>query len=229
MAESIHAGHRNRLRQRFLSSSFKEFSEHEILELLLFYAVPRKDTNELSHQLINRFGSLSKVLDAKENDLKSAGAPDNVIIFLKMLPKLILSYVANKNSKSDKKSTVDTLKNECISTFLTPGSGNVILSLQNARGVEVFFEFFSTGTTNPTPEFQKTLVELVMKYHAVSAVIAIKKDFGVVFPTSKDIQNALRYKYTLSRVNVHLMDYLIVSDKDSFSLSHDSDTIMIFK
>ena len=59
---SLHDGHRNRLRERFLRDGLDTFDEHQALEMLLFYAMPRKDTNALAHELIQRFGSLASVL-----------------------------------------------------------------------------------------------------------------------------------------------------------------------
>ncbi|MDD6279065.1 MAG: JAB domain-containing protein [Oscillospiraceae bacterium] len=67
----IHSGHRDRLRSRFLNTGANGFSEHELLELLLFYALPRVNTNEISHRLIERFGSLKNVLEASPDELKS--------------------------------------------------------------------------------------------------------------------------------------------------------------
>ena len=66
---SIHAGHRERIRERLRTAGLNAFSEHEVLELLLTFAIPRQDTNPLAHDLINTFGSLSAVLDADESEL----------------------------------------------------------------------------------------------------------------------------------------------------------------
>ena len=221
---SIHSGHRERLRQRFISSGFKDFSEHEILEMLLFYSIPRKDTNELSHQLINKFGSLSRIFDANADELSDAGASENTVVFLRLVTKLIQNYVSTKKCEPNQKYTISRLKNKCITTFLTPGMGNFAVSLHNAKNIEVFFETVDTSVE----DIDKRLIETTMKYHAVSAVIAIKRDNGVVFPTMDDIDTALRFKNNLSRVNVRLNDFLIVSDKECFSFAEDSETITVF-
>ena len=60
----VHDGHRQRLKERFLKDGLDGFEPHNVLELLLFFAVPQRDTNEIAHQLINHFGSLSGVFDA---------------------------------------------------------------------------------------------------------------------------------------------------------------------
>ena len=67
--KNIHEGHRKRLRQRFDQVGLDGFSEHEILELILFQVIPRRDTNPLAHELINHFGNLAEVLDASKDEL----------------------------------------------------------------------------------------------------------------------------------------------------------------
>lgn len=90
-AGGIHAGHRGRMRQRFLASGLEGFQEHEILELLLFYAVPRRDVNAMAHMLIQRFGSFSAVLDASEEELCSIpGVGPGVAHFLKLVPQVMV-------------------------------------------------------------------------------------------------------------------------------------------
>lgn len=68
-AKGLHDGHRARVRQRFLTEGLRGFESHQILEMLLFYGIPRRDTNELAHRLINTFGSLSRVMEAEYEDL----------------------------------------------------------------------------------------------------------------------------------------------------------------
>ena len=69
MAQGIHDGHRERVKQRFLKEGLDHFEPHQIMEMLLFYGIPRRDTNELAHQLISTFGSLARVLDAPYEEL----------------------------------------------------------------------------------------------------------------------------------------------------------------
>ena len=68
--ENIHQGHREKMRQRFLKSGLEGFADHEALELLLYYAIPRRDTNPIAHRLMERYGSLTAVLSAPAEDLK---------------------------------------------------------------------------------------------------------------------------------------------------------------
>ena len=89
----LHDGHRQRLIQRFLEEDLDNFEPHNVLELLLFYAIPRKDTNELAHVLIDTFGSLKGVFDAPYEELiKVAGIGPNTAALLKLVPSLTRTY-----------------------------------------------------------------------------------------------------------------------------------------
>lgn len=87
----LHAGHRARVRRRFLTSGLASFQDHEVLELLLFYAVPRRDVNEMAHMLIDRFGSLQGVLDAPEEELRAIpGMGPKTAHFLNLIPEVMV-------------------------------------------------------------------------------------------------------------------------------------------
>lgn len=96
-ASGVHAGHRQRVRQRFLDTGLEYFQDHEVLELLLFYAVPRRDVNETAHLLLNRFGSLPAVLDAPEKELcEIPGVGPGVAHFLNLIPEIMVQMTRLK-------------------------------------------------------------------------------------------------------------------------------------
>ena len=90
---NLHEGHRQRLKERFLREGLDHFEPHTVLELLLFYAVPQRDTNELAHRLIARFGSLDAVFDAAFDELCAVeGIGRNTATLLKLVPDLTRRY-----------------------------------------------------------------------------------------------------------------------------------------
>lgn len=103
---ALHSGHRERMRKRFLATGFDSFADHEILEVLLYYSIPRIDTNELAHRILDHFGSLSAVFDAEPEEIvKIKGVSDNTAVLIKMIPSLMRVYLADKQ---DKHPTLDT-------------------------------------------------------------------------------------------------------------------------
>lgn len=85
----IHDGHREKMRQRFMTGGLDAFADHEILELLLYYAIPRRDTNPIAHALMERYGSLPAVLAAPMEDLKrTEGIGESAAVLLHLVPQV---------------------------------------------------------------------------------------------------------------------------------------------
>ena len=96
---SVHNGHRERMRQEFLSGGLAHFSEPRVLELLLFYSRPRGDVNPLAHQLLETFGSLAGVLDDTPTDLAHVpGMGENTEAQLKLIPAIAARYLASRTN-----------------------------------------------------------------------------------------------------------------------------------
>ena len=97
--KNVHAGHRSRVRQRFLEFGGEQLQDHQLLELILFYAIPQRDVNPLAHELIGRFGSLQGVLEASREELKeTVGITDNTVALLKLFPEVTRRAVRAQNS-----------------------------------------------------------------------------------------------------------------------------------
>ena len=101
--KNVHDGHRERVRDKIRKGGLPSFQQHEVLEYLLFPFIPRKDTNEIAHALIDKFSSFAGVLNASERDLKSvSGMTDNAALFLSKLPEIMKLYVNDVNSDLDR-------------------------------------------------------------------------------------------------------------------------------
>ena len=95
--KNLHAGHRQRMKQRFIDYGFQGMQQHEILEILLYYAIPRKDTNPLAHRLLDRYGSFAKVCDSPVDELqRNFGMSESAAVLLKMIPELARTYSETK-------------------------------------------------------------------------------------------------------------------------------------
>ena len=97
--KAVHAGHRARMRERFIKEGLSGFSEHEVLELLLMFAIPQRDVNPLAHRLIDRFGSLSAVLESSPAELTRVdGVGENAAALLSLMPQLMGYYQHSPSS-----------------------------------------------------------------------------------------------------------------------------------
>ncbi len=96
----IHKGHRQRLKERFLQKGIEALEPHEVLELLLFYTIPQRNTNDIAHDLINRFGSLTAVLDAPVKSLcEVKNISENAAVLLKLIPQMLRYYQVTPDDK----------------------------------------------------------------------------------------------------------------------------------
>ena len=106
--KNLNQGHRSRMRKRYLTCGFSGFQEHEILELLLFYALPRVNTNPIAHQLLKEFHSLAGVLDADPVELqKIPGIREQAAVFLNMLPELFRYYQLSKETEQENRKQLE--------------------------------------------------------------------------------------------------------------------------
>ena len=103
MPDSVQEGHRERLRVRFLAEGVDSFDDHQVMELLLFQAIPRADTNPIAHRLMRRFGTLSAVLEADPKDLASVeGVGDKAAAFLRLIPQIARRYVHDRVNRDNR-------------------------------------------------------------------------------------------------------------------------------
>ena len=133
--KSIHAGHRERIRERLRTSGLNAFSDHEVLELLLTFAIPRQDTNPLAHDLINAFGSLSAVLDADESELmRVKGMGKHAALLLTMMPQLMQRYQLSSLGKRPVITTLADAKNYCAPLFVGAGEEKIYMICLDQAG-----------------------------------------------------------------------------------------------
>lgn len=193
---------------------------HELLELLLFYGIPRKDTNELAHTLIDSFGSLAQVFDAPMNSLtRINGIGESTAILIRLVSKLSRVY-AESNCKSDKKRLSKAqIEKVILNKFIGRIKEHMVLVLFDAKRSLVFCDIISQGSFVSTKFHTREIIELALKYNATVAIIAHNHPSGVALPSREDIETTIALKHALSLVDVRLIDHIIVADNDYVSLA----------
>ncbi len=224
----LHSGHRNRVREKFLADGFSNFNEHQILEMLLFYAVPRKDTNELAHILLNKCGSFSSVFDAPIDVLKECGLSENAAVLLKMLPPVMGIYMNDKFCNENKIITRENIGDRILPNFIAVDGEQVLLLLLDAKGKELFCGIISKGSVNASEIYTRKVIQLAVKYHAVGVVLAHNHPSGIPLPSKNDVKTTLVLKNALSTVSVRLIDHIIVADNEFVPMSELDDCKKLF-
>lgn len=219
----MHEGHRQRLTNRFINEGLEGFEEHEVLELLLFYALPRVDTNAIAHQMIKTFGSLAAVLEADPKDLaRVSGIGPRAAAYLTMFPETFRAY---ERSKLGKKPVLRSIKDACdfarTLLFGKPYEQFYVIWMGTQNRV-IHYERLSEGSVSESPVYVSRLAATALRHHAVKGVIAHNHPGGCVTPSSADIQTTHSIMNTLSVLGIELVDHIIISENEAFSFQADS-------
>ena len=217
---SIHDGHRQRLKQRFLEEGLDSFTEIQALELLLFYCIPRKDTNPIAHALINRFGSLSQVLEAPVEELtKIPGISLNAATLLHLHRQMARYYLVNRITKNTILSTIEDCAAYLMPHFYGRKMETVFLLCLDAKCKVLCCKEVGEGSVNSAGISVRKIVETALNANATTVVLAHNHPSGVALPSDEDIQTTRRIAGALNAVEIHLADHIIVADDDYVSMA----------
>lgn len=215
-----HEGHRDRVKQRFLSVGFENMAENEILEMLLFYAIPRKDTNDLAKSLLKNFGTLYDVLTAPLEELKKCGLSENTLIYLKMADALCRKYYDEKSGN-----TVSEIANSSVADKLAPLFSEqgkyekTAVILFDTYGREICASVIYEGAFADTDRYIKKLLELLLKHHAWAVILAHSHINNIPMPSAQDINTTYILKNKINAVNIKLLDHIIFTGHNSVSMA----------
>ncbi len=215
---NLHEGHRARMRKRFRETGFEGFNEHEILEMLLYYACPRKDMNEIAHELMNRFGSIAGVLDADYEDLITIkNITENAATLFKIIPKFLPVYY-NSRSEGVVYDNCDKLKSlfEPYFVGLTHEEFRLACFDSNLRVLSNIL--IAAGSPTSAEFSMRKIVSEVLRTSAVSAVIAHNHPRSDSLASLEDQEATRNISFILKNLDVQLVDHIIVIENRSVSL-----------
>lgn len=223
---SIHKDHRQRVKSRFLKEGLENFDDLHILEMLLFYCVPRKDTNELAHILLSRFGSLPNVLDATRDQLlKVEGIGDGIATFIRFISELEQTCKVRRNLDIQIINSYTDIQ-KCLQSRLEAHRNETIYILcMDAKRKVLCVEKVGEGSVNSANVPIRKIVEVALGVNAVSVVLAHNHPGGMAMPSPEDIRTTKVVATALRLVDVELADHVIVADGDFVSL-HQSGAYM---
>lgn len=216
------SGHRNRIKAKYLENSANLVYDYEVLELLLTYAIPRKDVKPIAKELLSRFGSLDKVLSASREQLCSVnGIGENSAILIKLVRDINSRCAKSRNDKVKQLSTEQEAK-EYFENILASESKELFLlaSLDNSGRI-IACHTIASGDINHIDINPRNIVETVLLDNAARVVIAHNHPFGTQEPSVNDIDFTLNVRNILSSVNVRLTDHIIVGESGSLSMRGD--------
>ena len=217
MAE--HDGHRERMRQRARETDMRGFQPHEVLEFLLMYAIPRRDVNPLAHKLIERFGSLSGVLDARPEELMQVpGVGENAAT---LLSSLVSVYSAYQRDRWRKRPCLFSRKEAgefCTALFSRQKVESVAIVCLDVHKAVLASEMLTQGTVSETPLYPREVVAYALRHQAHSVILAHNHPSGDTRPSMDDLRITLEIRDALRTMDITLEDHFIIAGSRFTSL-----------
>lgn len=217
---SEHDGHRKRLKERFIKSGLDDFEPHNVLELVLFYSIPRKDTNPLAHRLIDHFGSLSAVFDAKPEDLmKVEGVSENTAALLSMIPQVARRYLEDKVDPANSVTGLDDVGRYLLPKFVGRTVETIILAALDNKNRIISCNIVAEGENTRVSISKRKVMEEAMRVGAVKVILAHNHPRGFAVPSQEDIYLTEEMYALLDSVGIELVDHMVFAEDDFVSMA----------
>ena len=216
---SIHAGHRQRLKDRFRAEGLDNFSERHVLELLLFYAVPQRDTAPMAQALLDRFGSLPQVLEAPTEELeKVPGVGPNAATLLALSTAISRYYLIRRSVNTEILNSTELCGEYLLQHFHGRRNETVFLLCLDAKCKLLSCKEVGEGSVNSANIPIRRVVEMALAVNATSVVLAHNHPSGIALPSGEDVLTTRKLGAALNAVEICLADHIIVADEDYVSL-----------
>ena len=217
---SIHSGHRQRMRDRFEKLGMDGLQDHEVLEVLLYYCIPRKNTNEIAHRLLKEFKTLSRVFNASVKELERVeGVGHNTALFLSMVRQTERFFQPKEAEEEDSILTsMDRCHKYLVKQMAARRNETVMLLCLDAKCMALGYHIISEGSMNAANVSIRKIVDIALSTNASSVILAHNHPSGVALPSAEDIQTTKQISMALRMVDVVLADHVIIADNDYVSL-----------
>lgn len=217
---SIHDGHRQRLRERYRKEGLDHFQPHEVLELMLFYCIPRRDTNEAAHALLKRFKTVEQVLDAPVAELKKVdGVGGGVADFIGLLRDLQRFYKVNGPERPKFLNNLDESCEYMKDFFRGRRNETVFLLCLDAKCKVLSCEEVGEGSVNSAAVPIRRVVEMALAANATSVILAHNHPSGFAVPSDEDVCTTIRVGRAMAAVEIQLLDHVVVADDEAVSMA----------
>lgn len=221
---SVHEGHRGRVIHKFLTQGLDSFNEHQALELLLFFAVPRIDTNQLSHVIIDTFGSLGNAMDAPMEELvKVPGVGKHTAALIKLIPQMARHYELSKVANIVTLNSREQAGEYCIKLLTGYARETLFMICMDSSNKVLATEKLAGGTVSEACVSQRTVAEQALKHGATRVILTHNHPAGTLVPSASDRAMTRSISAMLNMLGVELLDHIIVGRGQYMTIS-DCDT-----
>ena len=209
----VHDNHRERMRNRYYISGFDSFSDHEILEMLLYHSIPRGDTNELAHRLIEHFGSFNHVIEAKPDELKNvSGIGDASAILLKLVEAAVRIYASSYVEVETRYDTVKKIADFMWPRFFGLDHERLYMILLNNKMGMIDCIALADGSVNSASIQSRFIIERALGKKAAGVVLAHNHPHGIATPSDSDVSLTMKLYDGLSLIDIPLLEHIVIAE-----------------
>ncbi len=223
--DNPHDGHRERLREKYIKADLDKldkFPPHEILELLLFYVMPRVNTNEIAHRLLDTFGSIDAVFDADIHELEKVdGIGNKSAIFLNLISATFRVYANAKNNITNKVITSDNIGEYVKSLFYARMYETLFMISVDTQNRVISTDIICHGSISSVNIDMRKLISVALRNNAAGIILAHNHPGGKALPSAADREATEMVRNILSAINIRLLDHIIVAGNEYVSMNFD--------
>lgn len=221
---TMHDGHRKRMRDRFRKEGLDGFADHEVLELLLFYGRARGDVNPLAHTLIDVFGSLQGVLEAKPDQLMAVpGVGEETATLLSLMLPAFRRYTACLCRKRRYFDTRDDVKRYCRSLLSGWRTERLYVIGLDAEHQLLGHRLIAEGSTGSVQVQPRLVAEAALNLNARAVILCHNHPGGSDWPSLQDQTITKHIQLVLKSLEIELLDHVIVAGEKAYSMDENGD------
>ncbi|MBQ8416962.1 MAG: hypothetical protein IJX13_08740 [Clostridia bacterium] len=215
----IHTSHRARMRQKCLEHDTASFADHELVEMMLYYTMPRGDTNELAHKLIESYGSISGLMEATPAELMMhKGVGEQTSSFFALLREMMRRYAKDLYGQWDCYDTVSKIGQYIWTYFIGLNCERLYAMFFNGKMNMLDCVLLSEGTAQEANICIRKIAELAFQKRAVAVVLAHNHPHGLACPSPQDEVISVQLREALQMVGVKLLDHLVVTETNFYPI-----------
>ncbi len=208
------------MRKRYIEKGLGAFAKHEILEMLLYYCYPRRDTNETAHNMISKFGSLYNLMDSDVKEIQErCGVSENIAVLINMIPSLARMYTQSKWDNKAQLSNAKTAGDFALTLFVDATVENFYIICLDKQYHVKKVEHLAKGTLDEAAVYPREVVGAVMRHQATSVILTHNHPGGSTKPSRMDLEITRRLREGLDFIRVDVLDHIIVAGGKYYSMA----------
>lgn len=219
---NVHEGHRSRVRERYIEEGLDDFKDHEILELLLYYCIRQRNTNDLAHRLLKEYGTFKDLAEADPRDIaRRCGVSENTAVLLSLIAPLSRRYLKQKWEDKPVINSSSKAGNYAVTLFADKVYECFYLICLDSQNRVNHASLVHEGTINEAPVYPRIIVETALRHKANSIILSHNHPGGSLKPSKADIDVTHKICQAMKPISIHVVDHIIVAGDRYMSFAEE--------